>query len=74
MDPNCRSGSNSPTHMRNAPVGQTTDDAALRLSYGVAMDARVVPVTATGFLACTGQNGVRAAIWGIIRALVPATQ
>ena len=60
--------------MRDAPVGQTSDDEMRRLSRGVAMDARVVPVTATGFLVCTDPNGVRAAIWGIIRALVPATQ
>ncbi len=62
------------THMRDAPVGQTTADAMRRLSHGVAMDARVVPVTTTGFLVCTDPNGVPAAIWGIIRALVPATQ
>ena len=62
------------THMRDAPVGQTTDDATRRLFHGVAMDARVVPITATGFLVRTDQNGVPVAVWGIIRALIPATQ
>ena len=62
------------THMRDAPVGQTTDDATRRLSHGVAMDTRVVPITVTGFLVCTGPNGVPVAVWGIIRALIPAAQ
>ena len=72
MDPNCRSGANSARAHGDTPVRQTIDDALQRLFRGVAMDPRDVPVAAAGFLACTGPKGIRAAVWGILLALVPA--
>ena len=72
MDPNCTSGANSARAHGNTPVPQTTADAMQRLSHDVAMDARVVPVIAASFLVCTGPNGMRTAIWGILLADIPA--